>query len=98
MDTHKPGPLRTSISIEYGQGICDAFEHLYTLNHRRIAFISGPLGLQSARERQNAFVSCLKKKRLPAHRQLIVKGNHRIEGGMLAMWRWLKLRRRPNAV
>jgi LacI family transcriptional regulator len=98
MDTHKPGPLRTSISIEYGQGICDAFEHLYRLNHRRIAFISGPLGLQSARERQNAFVSCLKNKRLQAHRELIVKGNHRIEGGMLAMRRLLKLRRHPTSV
>jgi DNA-binding LacI/PurR family transcriptional regulator len=97
MDTGKPGPHCANIRIDYGQGIQEAVHHLVTLNHRRIAFITGPMNLASAQTRCSVFISSLK-----AHGifdpTLIEKGNHRIEGGAMAMKAFLKLPRPPTAV
>ena len=45
LDTGKTGDHSANITIEYAQGIREAAEHLFSLNHRRIAFIAGPLGV-----------------------------------------------------
>lgn len=97
MDTGIPGPHCANITVDYGQGIHEAVQHLLTLNHRRIAFITGPMNLASARIRCSAFVSALKSRAL-FHQSLIENGNHRIEGGAMAMRNFLKLPRRPTAV
>jgi len=57
LDTGKTGPRSANISINYARGIHEALQHLVSLNHRRIAFIAGLLDLQSARIRQQAFLS-----------------------------------------
>jgi len=68
MDTGKTGPLSANIAVDYAQGIHEALQHLFSLNHRRIAFIAGPLHLQSARMRHDAFVSGLKTRGIvPEH-------------------------------
>ncbi len=97
MDTGKPGPYSANIRVDYAQGIREAVQHLASLNHRRIAFITGPMNLESARIRHDAFVSGLKSRGIfdPA---LIEKGNHRIEGGAMAMRSLLKLPHPPTAV
>jgi LacI family transcriptional regulator len=97
MDTGKPGPYSANIRVDYAQGIREAVQHLASLNHRRIAFITGPMNLESARIRHDAFVSGLKSRGLfdPA---LVEKGNHRIEGGAMAMRSLLKLPHPPTAV
>jgi DNA-binding LacI/PurR family transcriptional regulator len=97
MDTGRPGPHCANIRIDYAQGIHEAIQHLYDLNHRRIAFIAGPMNLESARMRRAAFVAGLKAHGLGAH-LTIEKGNHRIEGGATAMHSLLKLPCRPTAV
>jgi DNA-binding LacI/PurR family transcriptional regulator len=97
MDTGKPGPHCANIRIDYAQGIHEAVQHLVALNHRRIAFITGPMNLDPARIRCSAFVSAMKSRGL-YDGALIEKGNHRIEGGAMAMRSLLKLPRRPTAV
>jgi DNA-binding LacI/PurR family transcriptional regulator len=97
MDTGKPGPHTANIRIDYAQGIHEALHHLFSLNHRRIAFITGPMNLESARIRRAAFVSGLKARGL-SERPMIEKGDHRIEGGAMAMRCLLKLPQRPTAV
>jgi DNA-binding LacI/PurR family transcriptional regulator len=97
MDTGKPGPHCANIRVDYGQGIQEAVQHLIALNHRRIAFITGPMNLASAQTRYSTFVSSLKAHGL-FDQTLIEKGNHRIEGGAMAMRNFLKLPRRPTAV
>jgi len=97
MDTGKPGPHCANIRVDYGQGIQEAVEHLIALNHRRIAFITGPMNLASAETRCSTFVSLLKAHGL-LDQSLIEKGNHRIEGGAMAMRNFLRLPRRPTAV
>jgi len=97
MDTGKPGPHTANIRIDYAQGIREALQHLFSLNHRRIAFISGPMNLESARIRHAAFLAGIKSRGL-SERGLIEKGDHRIEGGAAAMRNLLKLSQRPTAV
>jgi len=98
LDTGKPGPLTSNLTIDYGQGIHEAVKHLLQLNHRRIAFITGPLQLSSARTRQSAFLSALKEAGIPARREMVVHGDHKSEGGAQAMKTLLELSVRPTAV
>ena len=98
LDTGKTGPLSANIAIDYAQGIEEALQHLYSLNHRRIAFISGPLHLQSARIRHDAFVSGLNDRGITADQEMIQQGDHRIEGGTRAMRNLLRLAKPPTAV
>ena len=72
-------------------------DHLFSLNHRRIAFITGPMNLESAQMRHDAFLSGLKSRGF-SERPLIEKGDHRIEGGAIAMKNLLKLPQPPTAV
>jgi DNA-binding LacI/PurR family transcriptional regulator len=97
MDTGKPGPHTANIRIDYAQGILEALQHLFALNHRRIAFITGPMNLESAQIRHAAFVDGMKARGL-SDQSMIEKGNHRIEGGAMAMRSLLKLSHRPTAV
>jgi DNA-binding LacI/PurR family transcriptional regulator len=97
MDTGKSGPHSANIRIDYAQGIHEAMQHLFSLNHRRIAFITGPMNLESVRIRCEAYISGLKSCGL-SDRALIEKGDHRIEGGAMAMRNLLKLPQRPTAV
>jgi DNA-binding LacI/PurR family transcriptional regulator len=95
------GSVRNRISnicVDYAQGIHEAVDHLCALGHRRIGFISGPLALKSARTRRSSFLECLKQYDLAKEDTLIVEGNHKIDGGELAMYRLLQLKRAPTAV
>jgi len=96
MDTGKPSLHCANIRIDYAQGIHEALQHLFALHHRRIAFIAGPMNLESVRMRHDAFVGGLKARGLDA--SMIEKGNHRIEGGAMAMRSLLKMPERPTAV
>jgi len=98
MDTGKNSSLSANINIDYGQGIQEGLQHLFSLNHRRIAFISGPLNLQSARRRLDAFVAGMKARGIKAENEMIEKGDHRIEGRVLAMRNLLRLAAPPTAV
>jgi LacI family transcriptional regulator len=97
MDTGKPGPHTANIRIDYAQGIREAIQHLFSLNHRRIAFIAGPMNLESARIRHAAYLAGMKAHGL-SERGMIEKGDHRIEGGAAAMRNLLKISQRPTAV
>jgi DNA-binding LacI/PurR family transcriptional regulator len=98
LDTGRVGPNISNIFIDYISGIEQAMEHLVTLGHKRIAFVSGPPTLTSARTRRTAFVSSLERKGLRFSADYMQIGNHRIDGGQSAMTRLLKLRRPPTAV
>jgi LacI family transcriptional regulator len=98
LDTGKPGPQTAILHVDYEQGVQEALEHLLALNHRLIAFITGPLQLFSAGMRQAAFISGLKEAGITAPRELIVHGDHRIEGGAAAMRNLLRVSPRPTAV
>jgi DNA-binding LacI/PurR family transcriptional regulator len=98
LDTGRLGPNISNVFIDYASGIEQAIEHLISLGHQRIAFVSGPPNLASAKTRSNAFALSLKKKNLNLNGGYMQIGNHRIDGGQLAMAKLLKLRLPPTAV
>jgi len=98
LDTGDVGSQISNILIDYDHGVGIAIDHLTSLEHRRIAFISGPPSLASARIRQQAFLAALHGKGLKCVDEYIGTGNHRIEGGQAAMERMLDLRVKPTAV
>ena len=88
----------SNIRVNYAKGIGEAVEHLLALGHRRIAFISGPLGLKSARTRRTAFLRCLDKFGIIEDDRMIQVGDHTVDGGFQAMQRLLALPLPPTAV
>jgi LacI family transcriptional regulator len=98
LDTGKAGPHTAILQVDYGQGIQEAVDHLLSLNHRNIAFITGPLQLSSARMRQAAFISGLNAAGNTVPSAMIEHGDHRIEGGAAAMRNLLRVSPRPTAV
>jgi LacI family transcriptional regulator len=72
--------------------------HLASLGHETIGFISGPLKLPSARARREAFLESLGRAGMRLKKDLIVEGNHRIDGGRMAMEQLLQLPERPTAI
>jgi LacI family transcriptional regulator len=89
-------PGIANIRINYLSGIRQAVQHLAALRHTRIAFIAGPHRLKSAGARREAFEASMKEIGLSP--DLIVVGDHRMEGGMNALLELNKLNDPPTAV
>jgi LacI family transcriptional regulator len=98
MDVGQIGPRMSHVSIDYGNGIRQAVEHVVELGHKSIGFISGPLDLHSARTRQQAFVDGMRHHAIPLDRRLVREGTHTADGGEKAMKELLKLSKLPTAV
>lgn len=95
------GPVRermSNINVNYQSGIEQAVRHLVDLGHHRIAFISGPLRLKSARTRRDAFLECMK--RFDAFRDgpLIIEGSFSTDSGRRAAVEILRQRVLPTAI
>jgi DNA-binding LacI/PurR family transcriptional regulator len=89
-------PGIANIRINYQNGIRQAVQHLAALRHTRIAFVTGPLHLKSALARRDAFKASMTEIGLSS--DLIVVGDHRMEGGMQALLELNNLSNRPTAV
>ncbi len=98
LDVGSVRSLISNIRVDYAAGINQAVEHLLGLGHRRIGFISGPLGLTSARVRRSAFLECLAHAGVLKDEGLVEEGDHTIDGGLEAMTRLLDSRHPPTAV
>jgi DNA-binding LacI/PurR family transcriptional regulator len=95
------GPQRPHVSkirIDYEHGIRQAVQHLAALRHELIAFITGPLQLKSAMARKQAFIHSMEEIGLEAKPELIIEGNHTMEGGMADFARLLAGPKVPTAV
>jgi DNA-binding LacI/PurR family transcriptional regulator len=98
VDVGPSKPLVSNIRIDYLHGIRQAVQHLAALRHQRIAFIAGPLALKSAAARRNAFVEAMREIGLAVAPELIVEGDHTLEGGRKAMAALRKVQKRPTAI
>ena len=96
LDTGKAEALTSNIVVDYAAGVDAAVEHIVSLGHTKIAFISGPMNLRSARVRREAFAGCLERRGIGAG--LTEEGNHQVDGGHQAMARILERKERPTAV
>jgi DNA-binding LacI/PurR family transcriptional regulator len=98
VDVAPRSPRMSNIRINYLQGIRQAVQHLAALRHTRIAFVTGPLELRSALVRKEAFEESMREIGLTVAPQLVVEGDHTMEGGMKALIKLAALRPRPTAI
>jgi LacI family transcriptional regulator len=96
VDVGPDTPGIVNIRINYLNGIFQAVQHLAAYRHTRIAFIAGPSELRSAAARKNAFRTSMTDIGLSP--DLVVEGNHGMDGGMKAFLEFNKLSERPTAV
>jgi len=93
---HVPGV--SNIRINYQHGIRQAVQHLAALRHTRIAFVAGPAHLRSAMARRAAFEGSMQEIGLPVPPEMIVTGDHKMEGGIQAFETLFHLPNRPTAI
>jgi LacI family transcriptional regulator len=98
IDVGPKAPRVSNIRVDYSHGIRQAVQHLAAMRHERIGFISGPLQLRSAIARQEAFVESMREIGLPVRPEFIVQGDHRLEGGKLALQQLHQLADQPTAL
>jgi LacI family transcriptional regulator len=96
VDVGPNAPGIVNIRINYLNGIRQAVQHLAALRHTRIAFIAGPSNLKSAVARRAAFKTSMTEIGLSP--DLMVEGNHRMDGGMRALVEFNRLSNRPTAL
>ncbi len=91
-------PRISNIRVDYRHGIRQAVQHVAALRHQRIAFISGPKDLKSARARVTAFEQSILEIGMEIGRGMMVEGDHTIEGGMRATDELMRMDDPPTAV
>lgn len=98
VDVGPDAPGVSNIRINYQNGIRQAVQHLAALRHTSIAFVTGPLHLKSSLARKDAFKTSMSEIGLEISPELIVEGDHTMEGGMRALGKLMRQRHRPTAV
>jgi LacI family transcriptional regulator len=88
----------TNIRVNDQEGIREAVSHLTKLGHKRIAFVAGPANLKSAMARRAAFEAAMQENGLQVDPELIVTGDHKVEGGIAAMAQLAAMAKRPTAI
>ena len=96
LDVGKVSKGVSNVKVDYACGVTEAVNHLLSLGHKHIAFVSGPASLTSARVRRATFMSCLRKHGISE--RLVEEGNHKIDGGLRAITRLLRRPVPPTAV
>jgi LacI family transcriptional regulator len=91
-------PRVSNIKVDYQHGMRQAVQHLAALRHKQVAFISGPVTLKSAAARQSAFVKSMEEIGLQVLPELLIEGDHTLEGGMTAMEQLARRVQRPTAI
>lgn len=86
----------SNIVLEYEPGIIAAIDYLHRLGHRRIAYIGGPLHLNSAQRRKRAFVATAARLGLnPNH---AIDADFTVKGGYSACSKLLNGPLAPTAI
>ena len=98
MDGAPAFPKIDAVRVNYDEGIRQAVAHLVALGHEAIAFVSGPLEQASARLRREAFEKAMRACHLKLRADLMIVGDHTLEGGMAAMTQLLGRTHPPTAV
>lgn len=98
VDVGPKAPRVSNIRVDYAHGIRQAVQHLAAMKHEQIGFVAGPLKLKSAVARKDAFQKSMREIGLHVPPEFIVQGDHRLEGGKLALQNLNQLRERPTAL
>lgn len=91
-------PRTCALTIDYRRGVREAVQHLTNLGHRKIGFLSGPLGERSAQLRREAFLAAMEESDCLFRESWLIEGNHTMECGVRAMEHLLNQKALPTAV
>ena len=95
------GPDRPGISVlkvDYQHGIRQAVQHLAKLGHEQIGFVSGPMRLNSAKARLQAFSTAMRECSLDTKPEWMIEGDHTLDGGVTVMETLIQGKHMPTAI
>jgi LacI family transcriptional regulator len=78
-----------AIDIDHAAGAEAMVRYLVGLGHSRIAFISGPMNVSTARYRREGFLRAMQRAGLPTSENLVEEGDFTYAGGQLVTGRLL---------
>lgn len=87
-----------TVSIDNVSAARQMAEHLIQLGHKKIGFISGPLGVILSRDRLKGYQQALQYHDIDIDHALIQEGEFTIQSGQNLMNKFLALSERPTAV
>ncbi len=87
-----------TVYIDNKIGIRKAVEHITSLQHERIAYITGPLKRKCNQERLDAFKETLEDVDVPILDEFIKEGDFSYESGYNIAWQLLNHPERPTAI
>ena len=88
----------TSVRVDNVGAARSAVDHLLTLGHRRIAFVSGPADSPISIDRRHGYEAALRQAGIPAGRLLVAPGDFSMESGVRAIESFLARRQKFTAV
>jgi len=86
------------IYIDNLRGAMSAVEHLINLNHKNIAFLSGPKDVQDSLQREKGYIMALKKHNIPVNPKLMLISDFSFEGGRDAFEKFFSNYPKPTAI
>ncbi len=95
---HFDDPNVSTILLDYKTGIHAAVEHLFSLGHRRIAFLAGPHHIHSAVTRENDFRAAMDAISLSTRKEWVIECDHTLKGGVAGFEKLQALPSRPTAI
>lgn len=98
LDRSVAGIKTDAVLLDNVRGGQECVRHLIQSGHRRIAIITGPLKLQTGRERLRGYEDALREADIAIDRDLIFEGDFREESGHRLSNELLRGRNKPSAI
>lgn len=98
MDRRIDHPAIDHVLIDVRKGTADAVKHLIGQGRRRIAFVAGPAGLSTAKEKLAGYRDGLKKGGIVFDKSLVFPGDYTFAGGEAQCAEIVRRRPRPDAI
>jgi LacI family transcriptional regulator len=96
-DVGTPGKKTTNVHFDYLRGMTQVVDHLYSLGHRRMAYIGHPLTLRATDERKDSFMANVTARKLP-FKYVTVPQQDGFAGGREAVRELSKSDFKPTAI
>jgi LacI family transcriptional regulator len=81
LDRTVPGVKTDAVLLDNVRGARECVRHMIQKGHRRIAIITGPLDVQTGRERLRGYEEALREADIPAEKGRILEGDFRHDSG-----------------
>jgi DNA-binding LacI/PurR family transcriptional regulator len=87
-----------SVIIDNFSAVVNSFDYLYSLGHRRIAFMTGLEDSDVGKDRCAGYQSGLKKYDIDFNETLVYRGNYSFKSGLLGAEYFMGLKKPPTAI